>query len=339
MTPDQPGGAAPGALDPHVEEMVHPKGVQNGVMQVDADLCTGCGRCVLNCPYDCLEVGDDGVAHHAEGYLCFSCGNCTVACTEGAISMARPYAVYGGGYFDADYPEYTLPLPPRDANGDLTEWTETERVIIERRSVRNYTKDPVPETLIRRVLEAGRFAPSGGNHQPWKFTVVTDPALIAQLEERIQAGYAADWGGIGNEEVAPNLVGVVPDELWEPRVKQGLRSTALKILPVFLNAPVAIFIGAHNKMAKPILQAGVCGQNMNIAACAMGLGFVWSNFASIGVERDPELKAMMGFGEDWTCAAAACIGYPAFTQRGIVPRHNRPVTWFRPGADGPAVEA
>jgi hypothetical protein len=39
------------------------------------------------------------------------------------------------------------------------EWNPVEKVIMERRSIRNFKKEPVPDNLIRRVLEAGRFAP------------------------------------------------------------------------------------------------------------------------------------------------------------------------------------
>ena len=53
---------------------------------------------------------------------------------------------------------------------------------MERRSVRRFKKDPVPPDLIRRVLEAARFAPSTGNCQPWKFLVITNPEVIAEME-------------------------------------------------------------------------------------------------------------------------------------------------------------
>lgn len=315
------------------EALLHPQGVQNGVMRADPDKCTGCGRCLLNCPYRCWEMGPDDVPVMREGRTCFSCFNCLVACEDDAISIVQPYEVHGGGYFDTDFPPIKWPLEPRDAEGRPDAWTETERLIIERRSVRNFKKDPVPDPLIRRVLEAGRFAPSGGNNQPWKFAVVTDTDLIAELEESIQAVWAADHWALADENVAPNLVGVIPDEVFDPRVRQGLRSTALKELPVFLDAPCVIFIAGNEKMAIPVLQAGICGQNMNLAAMALGLGFVWTNFGAMGVERLPEVKAKLGFEHPWVMRAAVCLGYPRFRQRGAVPRHYRPVTWFRPGSN------
>jgi hypothetical protein len=91
-------------------------------------------------------------------------------------------------------------------------------------------------------------------------------------------------------------------------------------------------VAANEKLALPVLEAGICGQNMNLAAMAMGVGFVWTNFGAMGVERVPEMKAKLGFEYPWVMRAAVCLGYPSFKQQGAVPRHYRPVTWFRAGS-------
>lgn len=57
-------------------------------------------------------------------------------------------------------------------------WTPTEETILKRRSIRMYKKEQVPEFMINRILEAGRFAPSAGNGQPWKFVVLREPEII-----------------------------------------------------------------------------------------------------------------------------------------------------------------
>lgn len=51
-----------------------------------------------------------------------------------------------------------------------------------RRSVRSYKPDPVPVDLVRKlILEAGIWAPTGGNAQTWRFVAVTDPSLIHKI--------------------------------------------------------------------------------------------------------------------------------------------------------------
>ncbi|RLI07801.1 nitroreductase [Candidatus Bathyarchaeota archaeon] len=53
--------------------------------------------------------------------------------------------------------------------------------ILKRRSIRRYRKEPVPDEVRDRILEAGRQAPSAANRQPWHFIVVTDPELKEKL--------------------------------------------------------------------------------------------------------------------------------------------------------------
>lgn len=65
------------------------------------------------------------------------------------------------------------------------EWTPVELAILERRSVRKYKDRQVPEDLVRRILEAGRYAPSAGNCQPWKFLVVRDRAMLDEMERDV----------------------------------------------------------------------------------------------------------------------------------------------------------
>jgi nitroreductase len=58
---------------------------------------------------------------------------------------------------------------------------EFMNVIRERRSIRKYKSDPVPQEEVEYVLEAARLAPSWANTQCWKFVVVTDAATIQAL--------------------------------------------------------------------------------------------------------------------------------------------------------------
>lgn len=58
---------------------------------------------------------------------------------------------------------------------------EFREVVVKRRSVRKFRKDPIPEESLRRVLEAGLWAPSAGNCQPWHFLVVTDSEIKAKI--------------------------------------------------------------------------------------------------------------------------------------------------------------
>jgi nitroreductase len=59
--------------------------------------------------------------------------------------------------------------------------------IRKRRSVRQYTGDPIPRKDLETIVDAGRLAATGGNRQPWEFIVVTEQEMIDQLK------VAAQW--------------------------------------------------------------------------------------------------------------------------------------------------
>ena len=56
------------------------------------------------------------------------------------------------------------------------------QAIRKRRSVRRYTGEPIPRKDLETIVDAGRFAPSGLNVQPWDFIVVTERDVIEQLK-------------------------------------------------------------------------------------------------------------------------------------------------------------
>jgi nitroreductase len=77
--------------------------------------------------------------------------------------------------------------PFRPALFDSNSEAETLlKIIRERRSIRVFRPTPVPEELLLKILEAGRWAPSGANGQPWELIVVRDKEKRAKLSEILQ---------------------------------------------------------------------------------------------------------------------------------------------------------
>ena len=71
-----------------------------------------------------------------------------------------------------------------------------------RRSIRRYRPDPVPDEMVEQLLEAGRWAPSASNRQPWDFIVVRDEAVRQQVAEHA-AFYFIRWAHVAE---APLLI-------------------------------------------------------------------------------------------------------------------------------------
>ncbi len=58
-----------------------------------------------------------------------------------------------------------------------------------RYSCRSFLQKPIPEEVLRYMLECGRLSASGGNEQPWKFGVITDDVTIRQIAEAASVHY------------------------------------------------------------------------------------------------------------------------------------------------------
>ncbi len=72
---------------------------------------------------------------------------------------------------------------------------ETMKAIEQRRSTRAYNGEPLPQTMLRRLVDAGRLAPTGRNEQPWEFVVVTERDMLRQIADLIDYGkFIADAG-------------------------------------------------------------------------------------------------------------------------------------------------
>ena len=82
-------------------------------------------------------------------------------------------------------------------------------LIKSRISTRAFLADPVPESEIREILEIAKFAPSGGNLQPWKIHVVTGAARTRVID-------AARQSLSGNPFAVESELKIYPENLWDP---------------------------------------------------------------------------------------------------------------------------
>ncbi len=142
-----------------------------------------------------------------------------------------------------------------------------------RRSVRRYRSEPIPNELVEKMLDAARWAPSGGNIQPWKFIVVNDKNLL-EITRKVSPGYLGD---------APLAILVCSDKEKEYRVG-----------------------GALGRDYLSVSDCSMAVENILLAAYALGLGTcVVKSFSRIAVKElleipegiEPELLVIMGYPE------------------------------------------
>lgn len=175
-----------------------------------------------------------------------------------------------------------------------------------RRSVREYTEEPVDDALLRELIEAAVQAPSAVNQQPWTFVVVKDPARIAEISERAKSH-------------------LLKASLGAPvsRFREMLNDPEFDI---FYDAPVLVVIAAAEPTDWAVEDCALAAENLMLTACAKGLGTCWIGFAQNWLAT-PDGKAALGLPAPYAPVAPIVVGHPR-RQPPPVPRKNPEILWI-----------
>lgn len=187
-----------------------------------------------------------------------------------------------------------------------------------RRSTRRFQSRPVEQDKLDRVLEAGRYAPSGGNNQTTHLLVIRNPDLLKQLAELAEQAFAA-------MEPTPDMYASMRHAVMAAK-KGGY---------VFhYNCPVLILTANQKNYGNNYADCACVLENMMLMANAEDLGSCWINQLRWHNE-DPTILALLrqyGLGEDERVYGGLALGY-ADTEDGLpvrepLPRTGNPVTYL-----------
>lgn len=163
--------------------------------------------------------------------------------------------------------------------------------IAQRRSIRSYKDEQITREQLDTLLQAGLYAPSAVNSQPWHFTAVQDQALIDRI----------------NAATQKQLL-----KTCAPEMRERFDSPAFH---VFHHAPTVIFISCPPLSERRYAQTdvGIAIENMALAACGLGLGSV-----ILGMPRDAfaspegdEFRRLLHFPDGYDFCLALSVGVPA----------------------------
>jgi len=172
-----------------------------------------------------------------------------------------------------------------------------------RRSIRRYTRDAVPADVVEQMLTAATWAPSAHNRQPWRFVVIAD----GQTKYRL----AAAMGGQLRRDLAAD--GRSPEFIERDAGRSYARLTGAPLL-ILVNLTMAdmdIYPDERRARNEAIMAAqstAMAGQNLLLAAHALGLGACWvcaPLFCPAVVRETLDLPA------DWQPQGLITLGYPA----------------------------
>ena len=148
---------------------------------------------------------------------------------------------------------------------------ETIEAIMTRRSIRKYTDKPVPDEVVKQLLQAAMAAPSARNEQPWHFVVISDRSLLNQVPS------------------------------FHP-YSHMLKEAALAIL-VCVDPQLEISRG------RGVLDCSAATENILLAAHALGLGAVWLGIYP-AEERMAGIRKLLNMPVDIVPISLVSVGYP-----------------------------
>lgn len=187
-------------------------------------------------------------------------------------------------------------------------------------AARAFTDVPVDDATIARVLERARFAPSGGNRQPWRVVVLKDTEQRRRIQELFDLGWREYVAFLDAGEVP-----FAPDADGRPNHSdidlEAARATPRpsEFVDGLDRAPVLLVIGAHLPSLAVLdwgleRQSIVGGgsvypfvQNLLLSARDEGLGGVVTSFL---IRQEAAAREVLGFPADVGLAAVVALGVP-----------------------------
>jgi nitroreductase len=161
-------------------------------------------------------------------------------------------------------------------------------IIRNRRSIRSYHKEQIKDEELQTILDAGIWAPSAHNTQPWHFTVIQDQSLIEHISDSAKQAMA--------------------DSPIHWIARMGKRSSS-----IFYDAPTVIIVSGkkYEKFnLEPAIDCAAAIQNILLTAELLNIGSCWIGLASYFF-RQPDKVQILNIPLGYQPFHAVCLGYKA----------------------------
>ncbi|MGD9642599.1 MAG: nitroreductase family protein [Elusimicrobiales bacterium] len=172
-----------------------------------------------------------------------------------------------------------------------------------RRSIRRYLPEPLKQAELDAILEAGLYAPSAHNDQPWHFTVIRDRALldrISLLSKELMLKSEVDW----------------------MRVMGANES-----FHVFHNAPAVVVVAMRKNALSPLVDCSAAIENMLLAAESLDIGSCWIGLARFWFSIKEEVTRL-NLPEGYEPCYAVTFGYKGHRPAKALPRRTDAVAYI-----------
>lgn len=190
--------------------------------------------------------------------------------------------------------------------------------IMTRRSTRKYLDKEVSQELLEKIIETGRYAPSGGNNQSNHFIVIQNKQIINHLVKLVEKTFS-------KMEITENMYG---------SLKNSINLSKKGGYVFCYNAPVLIVVANKKDYGNNLADCAIALENMMLEANELDLGSCYINQLRWLNEDEDIISYLQSLGmkDDERVYGSLIVGYPDTNDgkplRKALPRKGNEVTWL-----------
>ena len=189
----------------------------------------------------------------------------------------------------------------------------TMKVIQDRRSIRNFTEEPVSEQDLDMLMEAARQAPSGENAQPWRFIIVKDEGMRKKMGAIAGGGSSRRFTAEFVTQKMQKRFESLQDE--EKKQKAFKKLTSGQVSAFMAEAPVNIVVCGKKDVWDTPYDTSAAIENILLMVTALGLGACWVIAPCIDIRDEERIKDLLEIPEGFKAVSILSVGHPAREHR------------------------
>ncbi len=251
---------------------------------INHEKCIGCGKCVKDCVSEKIKLVDGKAEFMYK--RCIQCGHCYAICPTGAVTM-RDYKDYEG--------EKIFDIAELGADKLLL-------AMKSRRTIRQFKDKEISQEDIEKIIEAGRYCPTGTNAQDFSFTVIRDS--IPAIEEKCTGFFRF------LQKTATPLSSYIKNMTIDDKF-------------FFKGASAVIVVSSTGHTS-----ACLASSYMELMAASLGIGVLYSGFFVAAAKLNPKVMSMLKLPKGQKPVTCLVLGYPDVEYQRIPPRNSADVNYI-----------
>ncbi|NVM45750.1 MAG: nitroreductase family protein [Candidatus Lokiarchaeota archaeon] len=293
--------------------------IENSILKIDIENCTKCKECVKDCVANLFYFEQDQL-QIVESFedRCIECGHCESVCPVNVIRLK----------FHKEEE-----LESSSVREDVPIYDKFLNLVLKRRSIRQFKEKAIPKKVIDKLLEVGRYSPTGGNSENVYFTVVQDrstvTAISRHITERLTTLVNALEGPKGRDLLKKSRSEEEISKVLEnlPSIKRKLVMIEKGIDFWCWNGELIIIHG--DKVEGGISSnSALAAAHIMLAAETLGLGTCSLGYLTGFVNEYQTIRDLIKIPSNHTVGYCLTMGYPNVKYKKIPARKPLRVQWF-----------